>query len=259
MCEFRFELCRNFFSELNFYISDLFCFFKSKTILFSTCALFAIFYCILFVNVVIQFLSDSTLNWGFCFTNKCLEVVDLNFKYMIYLTKEVTVFFALCLTAIGVRTGLHTYKLSLENSMMNNHNTNLKVFIDFCNVEVNKHELLEASKINYYNLYNKFYPFSREGRFNHFDILRRDIVRLNDGINESNLEFLGMEVNKSFKFKNHQSRVIRSVRDFGFSIEYHNRTDFYKIEIQIYKFINALILHFSVGVDCIPINNVKYG
>ena len=229
-----------------------------QSVVFKTCLVFGFVYFLLVITVINQFLTDPNLNWSFCFSNKCLAVVSNDFEYKLLIFKELTIFLALSLTAIGVRTGLQTYKLSLENSILSNHNSNLKIFIDFCNYEVVKYKLLDASKINYYELYNVFYPNSRKGEFYTFEKLLSTIFRLKNGIAESNVEYLEQEVNKSFKYKNHQSRTIKLVANFGFDIDFRSRVDFYEIESQIYEFIDSLVLNFSSGVECIRKVERKY-
>lgn len=232
--------------------------FNSKSIVYKASVSFGFIYLLLAITVINQFFSDPSLNWSFCFSNKCLEVVSRNFEYKLIIFKELTIFFALCLTAIGVRTGLQTYKLSLENSILSNHNDNLKVFIDFCNCEVVKYELLDASKINYYELYNVFYPNSREGKFYNFEILEDNLCLLKKEIIISNVEYQEREVNRAFKFRKHQGRIIKLAAKFGFNIDFRNRVDFYKIESQIYNFIDSLILNFSTEIEGISTVERKY-
>ena len=256
---------------------------KNKSVLFKVLSFFALLYFLLLLTIVNQFISDSTLNWGFCFTNSCLEVVSDNFKYKLILLKEITILCALCLTGLSVVTGLQTYKLSLENSIknnensnkinenanltyrlslensiLNNHNSNLKCFIDFCHVEVLKYDLLDASKIDFYKLYNNFFPQSREGEFNKYSNVNNVLVKLKENINLSNVEYKERKDNKAFKYRNHQKRTIEAVLILGFNIDFRGRVDFYRIESQIYKFTDSLILNFTVDVDVISSHERKY-
>ncbi|MEC4089582.1 retron Ec48 family effector membrane protein [Pseudoalteromonas rubra] len=200
----------------------------------------------LILTIFYEFYSREDLEWGLCITNQCLQVVSRNFPNVLNLFKESVVALGAVTAVFGVMIGWKTYKLSLENSIMANHNTNMKNFIDFCSVQVNRDTSLSLSRIDLHKLYRVVYPRSRSGVFTDFEIYEKCLLVLIGNIDITNRNYTdAKDTELKFKSNKHQARLIKAFNELGVSLEHRHRSDFTEIEKSLYHFFDSVTVHFT--------------
>jgi len=208
-------------------------------------------------TIFFEFYNRKDLEWGFCITNQCLQVVTNNFPYVLKLFKESVVALGAVTALIGVMIGWKTYRLSLENSIMANHNTNMKNFIDFCSLQVDREHTLNLSRIDLYKLYRVTYPSSKCGVFTNFTVYESKLLGLIENIDITNRDYTDTkDTELKFQSKKHQARLIKSFQELGITLEYRHRGDFTVIEKSLYRFIDSVTLQFTT-LDLNLSNKVK--
>ena len=203
---------------------------------------------LLVIGVAIEFINDENLTWGLCLTNSCLKLVNERFIYSLSFSKELTVIFGTILAGLGVYIGWKTYALSLENSIMSNHNNNLSNFAEFCSVQIERDHLLNPERIDLYAYYALVFPDSRSGKFNFFRLYDRKLNDVKAVIEDSNQRYNdAKDTNLRYKYTNHQTKLIEVLKQFGITIEHRHRTSFDEIELSLYQYIDSVTKQFTTS------------
>jgi hypothetical protein len=192
--------------------------------------------------------SDPYSTYSFCFSEKCLGVIQSRFPIQLTLIKEAIRATAIVITFLSLWTGFNTYSLTLSNSILNNHIANFKLFCEYCDNEILKYGKISKSKLNYFKLYNLLYPNSKKGVFDEFECYHTYLLKVKEVVDESSCFYESFNNNRGkihYDYRRHQYKLIKVLADFGIALEITHRNDFYFIESELFLFIDSITAAFT--------------
>jgi len=203
------------------------------------------------------FISGNYIDRDICVEKGCIEdfISVFGFSYSIFKSFFDVVVGAI--TAVGIYFAIKNYFLNSESTKMYNHIENLKLFNDFVDSELNKLNLVSPKSINHFKLYNSIYPQSKKGVLKKSIRYEAVVIKINDEIRKSNDDVKSYS-EYDFKYKVHQDRLIKILFDIGIELSSGTRLEFYKIERQVYEFINIVNKEFLGDCLLINIHEIKY-
>ena len=205
-------------------------------------------------NILREFDKNELLTFSFCITESCLNVVKDNFGSSLLLIDWIFKTLAVWVTVVSLVLGIKTYQLSNknselseQNSIINNHINNFKMFCDFIDSEIDESRLIKRSKINVYSLYSLIFPNSMDGRFREFVGYQGEVAKVRSYLISASNDFKYMKggPSKTFDYMMHQERVMKLFIPFGISLDKMHRNDFYMIEDELIQFIDVITKTFT--------------
>ena len=141
--------------------------------------------------------------------------------------------------------GLNTYNLAISNSVMNNHISNFKLFCDFVDREIEKRNLIDCESIDYFIIYSKVFPKSKQGIFDCFSEYNKSILNVNNVIKNSNSSYLNSSgkvcvKSKPFNYAYHQYEMKESLIEVGVNVSINHRNVFYEVETQVLELLDVI-------------------
>ncbi|WP_411991546.1 retron Ec48 family effector membrane protein [Agarivorans sp. DSG3-1] len=206
---------------------------------------------------VIQNILGKEIVWSFCFDNNCLKNTYSNFEYSIKLLVHTFSVSSSLITVGGIYVALLSYVNSVQSNNLNNHISHFKIFSDYVMLELEKHNRLALSSFDIFKWYNLIFSKSRTGSMNVSDKYISEIKRVNEEIIFSN-EQSRQAKNGSFRYKNHQERMIQAFDNLGIAIGFHPRNDFYDIEGQLIELISVINKSFCTESSVGNLNKREY-
>lgn len=227
------------------------------------CALYAFLVVItLIYSVIFEFNNNEALKFGFCLTSSCVDVVAIHFKKTIELYKSLLYMVVPLAGLFAGILGLNTYNLTVKNSIMNNHISNFKLFCEFIDRELKKKDLIDSDSIDYYILYSKLYPKSRQGLFECFRLYNDNIKNINNVIDASSRHYVASKSTsvKSMEFKHtrHQYDIKEFFEIIGINVSVNHRNTFNEVETQVLEFIDIVSKAFVENPILTKVNERKY-
>ncbi|THT96058.1 hypothetical protein E9531_16885 [Lampropedia puyangensis] len=174
-----------------------------------------------------------------CFNADCVERLVGKLQPSLNIaraTLDVGVAFA---TMGGILIALLSYINSSSNAALTNHIEHLKIFLDYAESEVEKHDRLLSANFDVIFLYGKIFDQSRLGKTTVSDDYRIFLVDLNKILEESN-ERCTVGTPGGFSYKDHQRRVRDHLVSAGITIYLAPRNDYFEMEKQMFSFLSRI-------------------
>ncbi|AAW85540.1 hypothetical protein VF_1045 [Aliivibrio fischeri ES114] len=191
------------------------------------------------LSIIMTMLNNETYNLNVCLTSSCMKYTYGLFEYSLKII-NITI---TCLTSIatigGIFVALLSYVSTSNSSALNNHISHFKIFNDYLVFEISKSDRLNVSAIDIFKLYNLIFSSSRSGNMDVSKQYKQVVESLNQEINNSN-QYVQEAEPESFRYKNHQVRMISRFESFGIQLNFHPRNDFYEIEGQLLELISTI-------------------
>lgn len=230
-----------------------------------------IFYIFFISLFVIAFIGVLILTWSIfstiletksyeldlCFTSKCLINAKKIYKPQIELLFGIFSLIATVATIGGIIVAVHTYLNNVSTNALSNHIAHLKIFQDYLVIELSKHDHLSISSIDVYGWYNSIFTESTQGNIYVSESYKQSVQSINDAILLSNAESQSAE-NGSFQYKKHQTRMTSVLNDFGISMGFHPRNDYFEIEGQVLRLITSINKAFCYNAGVINFKVRQY-
>lgn len=157
-------------------------------------------------------------------------------------------------TVGGIVVALLSYLNSSNTSALSNHIAHFSIFHNYVGGEIEKLSMVSPGSVDILSLYNFIFHKSRSGKT---DVAASyiDIVNdINAEITASNGKAEFSE-DGSFRYKDHQNRIICVLKKLGIKMAYLPRNDFYEAEGQVFLLIERINQSFCYS-DSVP-NIVK--
>ncbi len=185
-----------------------------------------------------------------CFTDDCVG-------YFIKETKSASSIASLTLgvlvsvaTTGGIIVALLSYLNSSHTSALSNHIAHFSIFHGYLNSEINNLSMVSPASVDVLSFYNFIFNKSRRGKtdvaieyINFVDSLNSEIVTSNGKAKH--------ETNGSFRYNDHQRRMIEILKNAGITMTYLPRNDFYEAEGQVFSLIEKINQSFCY-TDSVP-------
>ncbi|MEZ8229242.1 MULTISPECIES: retron Ec48 family effector membrane protein [Vibrio] len=201
---------------------------------------------IAFLGVVILILSlfstmveTKSYELELCFSSDCLINAKEIYKPQIELLFGIVYIAGTVATIGGIVVAVHTYMNNVSTNALSNHIAHLQVFQDYLVIELSKHDHLSISSIDVYGWYNSIFTESTQGRVYVSESYKSSVNSINEVILISNNESQTAE-SGSFRYKQHQTRMTSTLKNFGINMGYHPRNDYFEIEGQVLALITSI-------------------
>jgi hypothetical protein len=210
------------------------------------------------LSIILTIIELELYNYSFCFTNTCLESTGKMFQATFALTTKSVVLLTSLATIGGIVFAIFSYLNVAQTNALNNHISHFKIFQDYVQAEIEKRSLLSAKHIDIFAWYNLIFEDSRSGSIDISNTYLLTIKGINESIDKSNEES-SKALKGSFRYKNHQDRMILSFSYIGIQLTRHPRNNFFEIEGDILELISITNKAFTarLGVEKFPIRNYR--
>lgn len=158
------------------------------------------------------------------------------------------------ITVTGIIVALKTYNLNIKNNAITNHISHFEMFRDYINSEIDKRDMLNASKINIFCFYNLMFPKSRDGELELSDTYQDFILSVKEIIEDANSSITTETGN--YEYKKHQRAMIEKLSDVGITLSNGPKNSFIIVEAEIFSFIDNINSAFS-SVELHKLSRIK--
>ncbi|PML43805.1 hypothetical protein BCT35_18150 [Vibrio lentus] len=214
-------------------------------IFFLTCTLALLLIILALGQTIIE---DKIYLRPLCFSNSCLEETYKQFKYIIDLAFSVVSIFTSLLTSFGIFIAALTFFNTSKTNALNSHINHFKIFSDYLSFEVNKRGSIHLASIDVFTWYNLIFQESKEGSISVSNDYKNAINIINSQILISN-EQSTIVTNGSYKYKDHQKRMIEALSKIGINLQLCPRNDFIMIEGDFHNLIDTINSSFCSGYN----------
>ncbi len=210
-----------------------------KNLISSFMAVAVVGFVISLISIMSTIVARETYNLPLCMSSDCIDYAYKLFGGSFKIISAIIGLLTSIATIGGIFVALLNYVNVSDSSALNNHISHFKIFSDYLIFEVSKQGNLKVSAINIFKLYNLIFPSSRLGDMNVSNNYISLVNRLNNEINESNNQAKNAN-SESFRYKQHQKRIIDCFDTLGIKLEFHPRNDFFEIEGQLFELVSII-------------------
>jgi hypothetical protein len=209
------------------------------------------------VLIIKAFFSNHLLDQRFCIDDDCLHYIKEVWDIPIKLAKSTTEIMVSTATIGGIFIALNSYISNLSNSALANHIAHFSIFNNYLNSEILKHDKIHPQSINILSWYNNIFTLSRNGSTDVSKNYIQFINELNGQIKISN-EQASQAKSGSFRYKDHQKRIIENLKKIEIQLSYLPRNDFFEVEGEIYSLIQKVNSSFCFTLEVPALEVRKY-
>ncbi len=205
------------------------------------------------VSVLSTIVATRAWEQNFCFSSACIVEAVKNFEGSISIVSAFSKIAAWIAAVGGIVVALLNYLNSTAATAFGNHVSHSRIFYDYVSSEIQKRDRIQSKNVDIYRIYTLAFSSSRLGIMSVSDEYKRKISNLAAAISRSN-ELSASPPNASFRFKDHQHRIIAALSDLGISVTTQPRIDFFEIEDEIIGLIDAINQVFCIEepIDRLP-------
>lgn len=199
---------------------------------------------------IVSINNNGLLAMPFCFNNECVGYVVKNIKSAIDIANATLNVLVSVATIGGIIVALLSYLNSSNTSALSNHIAHFSIFHNYLNSEIANLSMISPKSVDILSLYNYIFNKSRSGKT---DVSKKYITfvnSLNNEISTSNNKAQNAK-DGSFRYKDHQRRIIEILKKFGISMNYLPRNDFFEAEGQVFSLIEKVNQSFCY-TDSVP-------
>ena len=185
-----------------------------------------------------------------CFTNDCVEYFIRQTKSSINIASATLGVLVSVATIGGIIVALLSYLNSSHTSALSNHIAHFSIFHGYLNNEIGNLSMVSPTSVDILSFYNLIFNKSRSGKTDVSEDYIDFVNSLNSEISISNGKAQD-ETNGSFRYKDHQRRIIEILNGAGITMTYLPRNDFYEAEGQVLSLIERVNQSFCYS-DSVP-------
>lgn len=174
-----------------------------------------------------------------CFTSNCVDNFRTSFKGPLTILSATGELLIVISTVGGILIALQNYILTSRSSALSNHISHISIFTSYVDSEIARFERISASSVDALKWYNRVFFKSRQGLTDVSGWYVADMQELNKAIKKSNGQAKQAAAG-SFRYKNHQARIIEALEPFGIDMEHRPRIDFFELEGDIFRLISTV-------------------
>ena len=223
-------------------------------------ALLLVFFCGLAASLFVMLVTideGHLSKRSLCYTSECLKVAARIHEYSINIMSTTFAVVMCIATAGGIIVALLSYRESVRANTLSNHIGHLALFQSFVDRESTKLLRVSARSIDVHQWYILMFPESRSGRTSLSSEYKEAVGEIAREIIVSNTAATSA-IDGSFRFVEHQERMIRAMRMIGVNITRHSRVEFFEVEIDIFTLINSVNSSFCYAADVAKLPARKY-
>jgi len=201
--------------------------------------------------------QDGAFSRPFCVTNKCATEAANLFAQSLEILKSTVGLLGAIATVGGILVALLGYLNSTSVSALGNHIAHFNVFQSFLASEISRRHLVSPSSVDIYMWYRTIFHQSRSG----ITAVSSGYVDLVEVI-ASEIERSNMQAKKahegSFRYVEHQNRMIDALAGVGITLTRHPRIDFFQVERELLSLISSVNAAFCYHREARDLPRVEY-
>lgn len=192
-----------------------------------------------------------------CFSNNCIESILNNYSSIGKIIDAAIKFSALVTAIISIVIALSSYLNSSKFNALSNHISHLSTFSHYVNQEAQKLQKIDQKSINSFKWYNEIFKNSRNGLLDISEQYKIKILDIDNQIKKSNTLFKSKKV-EEFRYRDHQKRIINSIKEIGIEICTSPRVDFNEVEEDVFLLISRVNDEFCYSADALNLTKREY-
>jgi len=204
----------------------------------------------IFVGVV-SIIDNELFSLSLCFNNDCVGYFLNHIKNALGIANSTLGILVSVTTVGGIAIALLNYINSSNTSALSNHIAHFSIFHGYLNSEIKNLSMVSSTSVDILSLYNLIFSKSRGGKTDVSKKYIEFVTSLNDEIIRSNNKAQNAEEG-SFRYKEHQSRMISILINSGVTMTYLPRNDFFEAEGQVFSLIEKVNQSFCY-TDSMPV------
>ncbi|MGF1770227.1 retron Ec48 family effector membrane protein [Enterovibrio makurazakiensis] len=181
-----------------------------------------------------------------CISNDCLKLAYDQFEYIIKFSMTIVSVLTSILTTFGIFIAALTFVNTSKTNALNSHINHFKIFSDYVSFEVSKRSSVRLTSIDVFNWYNLIFEESKVGSIAVSLNYISAIKNINFEISKSNDQSKKV-TDGSYKYKDHQKRMIEALSKIGIILPLAPRNDFIMIEGEFHSLVQAINNAFCSG------------
>jgi hypothetical protein len=210
-----------------------------KYLLMFLSAIALIGFCLSILIGVVSIMDNGLFRLPLCFNNECVGYLLNHIKNATNIANSTLGILVSVTTIGGIFVALLSYLNSSNTSALSNHIAHFSIFHGYLNSEVGNLSMVSPSSVDILSLYNFIFSESRRGKTEVSQMYIDFVKDLNNEINASNSK-AQMAEGGSFRYKEHQRRIISILNDSGITMTYLPRNDFFEAEGQVFSLIEKV-------------------
>jgi len=204
----------------------------------------------IFVGVV-SIIDNELFSLSLCFNNDCVGYFLKHIKNALGIANSTLGILVSVTTVGGIAIALLNYINSSNTSALSNHIAHFSIFHGYLNSEIKNLSMVSSTSVDILSLYNLIFSKSRGGKTDVSKKYIEFVTSLNDEIIRSNNKAQNAEEG-SFRYKEHQNRMISILINSGVTMTYLPRNDFFEAEGQVFSLIEKVNQSFCY-TDSMPV------
>lgn len=189
------------------------------------------------------FMTDESLSFSWCISEKCLNIFSQNFQTIISLNSWLITTSAIFIAAYSLKISISSLEQSKQSNILNNHINNLKFFSEHVEKQLQKSSRIKSTDIEIQDLYFSIFPGSAKGDHKVAATYSRNVKRFRQYIISISNSTKRNE--SSFDYRKHQNEIIKYAKNFHITLVNLHRKDFFYVEESIFELIDSLTKTFT--------------
>jgi hypothetical protein len=167
----------------------------------------------------------------------------LGYRYAFNVLAGTVAFLVAIATVGGIFVALASYLAATGASAFGNHISHLSIFQSYLNSEIAKRGRVSPASLDSFLWYTLIFPRAGAGNMLVSDLYKDIVAQLRSEIEKSNAQASNAR-SGSFRYVDHQNRVIEALARFGIKLSRQPRVEFFEIEDEIFSLIRAVNFAF---------------
>ena len=191
---------------------------------------------------------DGIFERHLCIKISCLNNASEAYKYVFSIMSATIGLLVAVATIGGIFVALLSYLHATSATAFGNHISHLTVFQSYLISEINKRPRIMPSSVDIFYWYHLIFPDARSGRLVVSGRYEDLILELGGQIFKSN-EQATRAKGGSFRYVDHQNRIISALSKIGLKVDRQPRIEFFEIEDEVFSLIRAVNSAFCMGSE----------
>ncbi|UJB18504.1 MULTISPECIES: retron Ec48 family effector membrane protein [Lysobacter] len=200
---------------------------------------------------------DSAFDRALCLKNSCIEEASKIYSQVIAIIGSTVSLLAAIATIGGILLALLSYLNSVSVSALGNHISHFTVFQAYLMAEISKRQLVSPRSIDIYKWYRTIFDKSRLGITTVSEQYIACVENVAGEIKKSN-GYSRDAKGGSFRYVDHQERMIKALVLIGIQLERNPRTDFFQVEREVFELIGSVNAAFCYAGEAGDLPDIKY-
>jgi hypothetical protein len=188
-------------------------------------------------------LIDGAFQQHICATRHCLASASHIFKAPITIASATLVVASAVAAAGSIFVAAQSYVLSTQSAIFSNHIGQLNAFLAYMASEISKRPRISNQSVDGFRWYRLIFQNAGRGTLEVSLRYQSHLQELIDAIEHSN-KLSTTASKESFRYVEHQVRMINTLSAFGITLVRQPRLDYYEIEGQALSLIEAINFAF---------------